>query len=62
MEFNSLTKKETDEGKAKTLANVGIAGAADEVVQRYGSANKEHLVAYSGRDNEAGKNLTRIFF
>lgn len=35
------------------------AGAAKEVVQRYGSAEKGHLVAYSGKDNETGKTLKR---
>lgn len=30
-----------------------------EVVARYGSAIKEHFVAYSGVDNEAGKQLTK---
>jgi hypothetical protein len=50
-------KKEAAEEKAKTLENIGLAGAAAEVVGRYGSAAKEHLVAYSGVDNEAGKTL-----
>jgi hypothetical protein len=50
-------KKKATEEKAKTLENVGLAGAAAEVVGRYGSAAKEHLVAYSGVDNEAGKTL-----
>lgn len=35
------------------------AGAASEVVDRYGSAAKQHLVAYSGKDNETGKTLSR---
>jgi len=53
-------KKETEtEEKTKTLENAGLAEAASEIVQRYGSANKEHLVAYSGVDNEAGKTLTK---
>jgi hypothetical protein len=39
------------------LAEVAIEGAATETVQRYGSAAKEHLTAYSGIDNEkSGKN------
>jgi hypothetical protein len=42
-----------------TLRNVGLAGAATEVVQRYGSANKEFLVAYSGRDNELNRTLQK---
>jgi hypothetical protein len=38
---------------------VGLAGAGVEIVQRYGSAVKEHLVAYSGTDNEAEKRLKK---
>ena len=41
------------------LENAAITGAAAETVRRYGSAVKEHLVAYSGMDNEAGVKLTR---
>jgi hypothetical protein len=52
-------EKQKEEEKAKTLVNAGLAGASAEVVQRYGSAVKEHLVAYSGVDNEAGKTLTK---
>lgn len=35
------------------------SGASYEVVNRFGSASKEHLVAYSGKDNELGKTLKR---
>jgi hypothetical protein len=49
------------DGKIQTLTNVGLAGAAHEVVQRFGSANKEFLVAYGGVDNEIGKTLTKSF-
>ena len=35
------------------------AGAAHEVVDRFGSASKEHFVAYSGKDNEFGRTLKR---
>lgn len=45
--------------KASTIQNVGVAGADTEVVQRYGSAVKEHLVAYSGVDNETGQQLAK---
>ena len=45
--------------KTKTLENVALEGAASEVVQRYGSAVKEHFVAYSGKDNETGEQLKR---
>ena len=43
-----------EKDKKKTLENVTLTGASAEVVQRYGSAAKEHLVAYSGVDNETG--------
>lgn len=45
--------------KLKTLENVAQEGAAAEVVQRYGSAVKEHFVAYTGKDNETGEELKR---
>ncbi len=45
--------------KIKTLENVALEGAATEVVQRYGSAVKEHFVAYTGKDNETGEELKR---
>lgn len=35
------------------------AGAAHEVIDRYGSASKQHLTAYSGHDNEFGTTLKR---
>ncbi|GHU15261.1 hypothetical protein FACS1894163_01360 [Spirochaetia bacterium] len=55
----SAEEKEKDEEKAKSITNAGLAGAAEEVVQRFGAANKEHLVAYGGVDNEAGQILTK---
>ena len=45
--------------RKKSIDLAAQAGAAQEVVQRYGSAEKGHLVAYSGKDNETGKRLTR---
>lgn len=45
--------------QSSTLKNVGVAGANAEVVDRYGSAVKEHFVAYSGSDNEIGQQLTK---
>lgn len=45
--------------KKEQLRNAAIAGGTSEVVQRYGSAAKEHLVGYSGVDNELGKELKR---
>ena len=43
----------------KNLINAGIVGGVSEVVQRYGSAVKEHIVSYSGSDNEAGYQLKK---
>lgn len=43
----------------KTAINIGMASAASEIVQRYGSAAKEYYVAYSGEDNEIGKELVK---
>lgn len=45
--------------KKEDILRVGIAGASYETVQRYGSAVKEHLVAYSGKDNETGIQLKK---
>lgn len=45
--------------KIKTLENAALEGAASEVVQRYGSAAKEHFVVYTGKDNETGEQLKR---
>lgn len=48
-----------EKDKKKTLENVTLTGASAEVVQRYGSADKEHFVAYSGKDNEKGMQLKK---
>ena len=45
--------------KGKTVANAALAGIASDVVDRFGSAVKEHEVAYSGVDNEAGQILQK---
>lgn len=50
-----MEKKE----KQSTYINVALEGAAEEVVQRYGSAVKEHFVAYTGMDNETGEQLKK---
>jgi hypothetical protein len=52
-------KKKTNEEKAKALENAGLAGAASEVVQRYGSANQQFLVAYDGVNYETGTVLSK---
>lgn len=49
-----------DENKlGKKLEEEVLKGAAAETVQRYGSAAKQHYVAYSGMDNETGQNWRR---
>lgn len=45
--------------KKNTYQNVILEGAATETVQRYGSAVKEHIIAYSGIDNENGEQLKK---
>ena len=45
-----------DKNKEEDVFRAGYAGAAYETVQQYGSAVKEHVVAYSGKNNETGKN------
>lgn len=45
--------------KQEDILNAGIAGASYETIQRYGDATKQHYVAYSGVDNEAGSNLVK---
>lgn len=47
------------EEKEKSIIHAGIAGAGTETVQRYGSAVKEHVVAYTGADHEIGKELSK---
>jgi len=42
-----------------TAINAGLAGANADTVRRYGSAYKEHSVAYSGIDNETGEQLSK---
>lgn len=51
--------KKNNKTTEDSLELAAQAGAANEVVNRYGSAVKEHYVAYSGQDNESGKTLTR---
>jgi hypothetical protein len=53
-----LSNKER-QSKEQAVINAGLAGAAAEVIERYGSANKEFLVAYGGIDNETGKILAK---
>lgn len=48
-----------DKKKGNACEQALQTGAAEEVVKRYGSAIKEHIVAYGGVDNETGKTLNR---
>lgn len=50
---------ETHDRHLEELKNAAISGASAETVQRFGAAAKEHFVAYSGVDNEAGKTLVK---
>ena len=45
--------------KERSIINAGLAGAQTETVQRYGAAVKEHIVAYTGEDHEARKELAK---
>ena len=49
-------KKEID---FNNLKNATISGASSEVVQRYGSAVKEHYMSYTGINNETGNHLKK---
>lgn len=50
---------EDDDQNLRAYTASAQTGAAAEVVQRYGSAVKEHFVAYSGTDNETGEQLKK---
>ena len=52
IEKTKIKKKEQRLSKCDDISKVAIEGAATETVQRIGTAAKEHLVAYSGIDNE----------
>jgi len=52
-------KKSKKQEEQATLKNVSVVSAAAEVIQRYGLAAKEHVVSYTGKDNETGKVLSK---
>lgn len=54
-----MDDKKEKKRKEEDILNAGIAGASYETVQRYGAAAKQHYVAYSGADSEAGKTLVK---
>ena len=59
----NLTSSDINDKNSKNnfdnIDNIILANTSSEAVDRYGSAIKEHFVAYSGADNEAGKQLTK---
>ena len=59
MPHSENKEDKTDNRNMDTLVNVGLAGAASEVVQRFGSANKEQFVALDGVDRETGQQLAK---
>ena len=48
-----------DKEHKKKLEQKALQGAAVETVGRFGSAVKEHLVSFSGKDRELGSETTR---
>lgn len=54
-----MDDKKNNEQNVEDIKNAGIAGGSYETVQRYGTAAKQHYVAYSGEDNEIGKNVVK---
>ena len=54
-----MDEKEKKKQQSEDLLNAGVAGASYETVQRYGTAVKQHYVAYSGQDNETGETLAK---
>ena len=59
IEKPKMSKKRKRDSKFDDISKVTIEGAATETIQLYGSAAKEHLVAYSGFDNENGAELAK---
>ncbi|GFI42841.1 hypothetical protein IMSAGC018_00505 [Lachnospiraceae bacterium] len=57
--MNEEEKKKNKDGFVEGVERAALEGAAAETVQRFGTAAKQHYVAYSGVDNEAGKELSR---
>lgn len=55
----SKEKKKKENAELEAISNVGVASSLSETVERYGSANKEHLVILDGVDNETGEQLKR---
>ena len=47
------------EKKARLSNDIAVAAGNIDTVSRYGSANGEHIVAYTGIDNETGQTFSR---
>lgn len=47
-------QKQDKRNRDVEISNAGLAGIAGDVVDRHGSGVKEHIVGYSGVDNELG--------
>ena len=45
-------KKQKEDKLKVNLKKASVEGSSSEIVQRFGSANKEHIVAFTGIDNE----------
>lgn len=54
-----MGKGKEDREKNETINNIVLGNIAKESIQRYGSAVKEHIVSYSGIDNETGIQLKK---
>lgn len=52
-----MSKKNNND--EENLRNAAVSGASAEVIQRYGSAVKEHIVAKTGINNETGQIQTK---
>ncbi len=55
---NNEQQQKKDRNK-ENLRKAVAEGASSEIVQRFGSAGKEHIVSYTGVDNETGALLKR---
>lgn len=54
-----MTDRKKTKNNSDNYIDVATASASYETIQRYGSAAKEHYVAYSGEDNELGKTFAK---
>ena len=52
--MQKVKNKEEERKRNDAITNAGLAGAAGDVVDRFGSGVKEHIVGYTGVDNETG--------